>query len=283
MQPYSSDEIKYVASVTEMPAGFVSLVADAAKMPIRSLAIEAQALHVAAEIAIVGADYGALNIPKNILTECARLMQDKFAHLGLSEIREAYRQFAMGELNLGKEAETYRGEFNARSFAAIMAAYAERRKVIYSKLSAIEHDKAEETRKAAKEARQKAQFRQDFEKSVNELIRANGVTWRDVPGWWYDTFVRWGVLNVPAQEKREIFEQARQLAAAELYERRQNAGVIEAAALQKAIEAIMTATDQTPAQNIAKKICAFDYIIADYALSGEVFRLPANPKDEIPF
>ena len=272
-----------IASACEVGMDYVRLMTRAIQRPLRRVPDSDKAMLVGAAITAVARDYGTSLLPHHILEECVKMTIDKFSALCVDEIREAYRQFATGELGTGKEAESYRGEFNARNYGAIIGMYAIKRRGVVAALTKEAHDRQEASASEARIARQKADFAKQFPADVNALIRKPDASWQDVPGWWYDTLEKYGCISVPADEKIEIFAQAKQVAAANLYEQRANAGVIQAAELQKQLKDLAAGADTTPAKAIAKKMCVFDYVIAPYALEGRVFVLPPAPDEDLPF
>ncbi|MCB9288890.1 MAG: hypothetical protein H6560_16400 [Lewinellaceae bacterium] len=84
----------------------------------------------------VAQDYGARQaVLEETFTECVRITRKKFAGLGIGEVREAYRMWAAGELNMRKgEAEMYGGQFNAAQLGKVLAAYMEQRRVALGRL-----------------------------------------------------------------------------------------------------------------------------------------------------
>lgn len=262
---------------------YVRLMTSAIQRPLRRVPENDRAMLVAAAITAVARDYGTSLLPHHILEECVKMTIDKFSALCVDEIREAYRQFATGELGTGKEAESYRGEFNARNYGAIIGMYATKRRAVVAAITQEAHDRQLAQEIGKRVARQKAEFAVQFPADVNALIKKPDANWQDVPGWWYDTLEKYGCISVPADEKREIFAQAVQVAAAGLYEQRATAGVIQAAELQKQLKDLAAGADTTPAKAIAKKMCVFDYIIAPYVIEGRIFVLPAAPDEDLPF
>lgn len=272
-----------IAATCEVGMDYVRLMTRAIQRPLRRVPESDRAMLVAAAIIAVARDYGTSLLPHHILEECVKMTNDKFSAICVDEIREAYRQFATGELGTGKEAESYRGEFNARNYGAIIGMYATKRRGVVAALTKEAHERQEASESEARIARQKAAFAKQFPADVNALIRKPDASWQDVPGWWYDTLEKYGCISVPVEEKREIFEQAKRVAAAGLYEQRATAGVIQAIELQKQLNELAAGSDTTPAKAIAKKMCVFDYIIAPYAMEGKTFVLPAAPDEDLFF
>ena len=166
------------------------------------------------EIPLVAKEYGArIAIPRNVLAEAVRLVMKKFPHLGIAEIREAYREFTAGMLDV-QGAETYGGEFNVSQLGKILAAYSENRANVVAEYirqrDQILFDIQEEEKKKALEAK--------FEKEFPSLImskRKEFEDWRDVPEWWYKAIKKRGWISFDHGEANEIFEDAKDLAVLE--------------------------------------------------------------------
>jgi hypothetical protein len=178
------------------------------EFPIRkmdSLSADLQTSNVITEVSL---KYGSrVEAPKMIYQECLDVMQQKFAHLGVDEIREAYRANAAGELETKGKGEMYGGEFNAANFTAVMAAYSEkRRKVIAAYTNALH----EATEKAKSEARKEKQ-RRDFEENFQNILKGlaeKAEDWQGCPEYLYHSCEKRGLINLTAHEKREIFARA---------------------------------------------------------------------------
>ena len=272
-----------IANACDVGMDYVRMMTRAIQRPIRLVPDSDKAMLVGAAITAVARDYGTALLPHHILEECIKMTIDKFHAICVDEIREAYRQFATGELGTGKEAEIYRGEFNVRNYGAIMGMYSIKRRGVVAAITKELHDRMEASENESRITRQKAAFEKQFPADVNALIKKPDASWRDVPGWWYDTLERRGCINVPPEEKREIYAHAKQVAAAEIYEQRQSAGPIQAIELQKQLNDLATRGDSAPAKSIAKKMCVFEYLIAPYAIECKTFVLPLAPDDDIPF
>lgn len=156
----------------------------------------------------VALNYGSrVEAPPMIYRECLTVMQQKFAHLGVDEIREAYRANAAGELETKGKGEMYGGEFNAANFTAVMAAYSEkRRKVIAAYTNAI-HEASEKAKSEARKEKQRMEFEQNFQDILRGLAE-KAEDWQGCPEYLYHSCEKRGLINLTPAEKREIFKRA---------------------------------------------------------------------------
>lgn len=117
------------------------------------------------------------------VNECIKMMFSKFKMLSLDEVSEAYRMWAEGQLNLGREAEMF-GNFNAKQFGSVLTAYCEVRKGVYSdylkKRSELIDGKMEEWKKL----KRACEFMKEFCDKMREG-REKWKSWREVPGHWF--------------------------------------------------------------------------------------------------
>jgi hypothetical protein len=142
----------------------------------------------------VAKSYGSRTVtPENVIVECINIFLDKFSHLGLEEIKEAYRLWSIGQLNIKGSAEMYGGEFNAAQFGKIMAAYVEYRMTILGAyLNAREIEKREKEKAEVMERRKERNletFRYDFD-------TADFKDYTEVPGWWFDVARKQGLIKI---------------------------------------------------------------------------------------
>ena len=158
----------------------------------------------------VSLKYGSrVEAPKMIYQECLDVMQQKFAHLGVDEIREAYRANAAGELETKGKGEMYGGEFNAANFTAVMAAYSDkRRKVIAAYTNAL-HEASEKAKSEARKEKQRREFEENFEGILKGLAE-KAESWIDCPAHLFFSCEQKKMINLTIAEKKEIFERAHQ-------------------------------------------------------------------------
>ena len=170
-----------------------------------SLSADLQTSNVITEVSL---KYGSrVEAPKMIYQECLDVMQQKFAHLGVDEIREAYRANAAGELETKGKGEMYGGEFNAANFTAVMAAYSDkRRKVIAAYTNAL-HEASEKAKSEARKEKQRREFEENFQNILKGLAEKSE-DWQGCPEYLYHSCEKRGLINLAPDEKREIFARA---------------------------------------------------------------------------
>lgn len=171
---------------------------------------------------LLAEEYGArVELPTNVLGECISLIVTKFHHLGLNEIREAYRQWAAGELDLGGEAEMYGGYFNVAQLGKVLRAYNLIRLVTLSQMikrKSIEERKQQEEERAAQN---KIWFEENFIKILEEA-KTKITDWTEVPLFYYDACKSRNLFQLDREEALEIFAEAKKLAVTEIAKRKED-------------------------------------------------------------
>ena len=212
------------------------------------------------QIKEVSTTYGARDLVKDyILDECVTLIKQRFPYIALPEIKEAYRLWAAGELDLKKgEAEMYGGQFNAAQIGKILGAYAKKRKAVIGRyLSAKEDAKREQEKNEVKE-RQKKYFYENFETLLNDNIQ-KAEDWRQVGEYFFNEAWRRKIITLTPQEQAEIKADAKALAEMEVQneyaEAQGAANVFRIRELRKAVED--TAGLEARAKVIARKLTLF--------------------------
>ncbi len=171
---------------------------------------------ILAELPLIAQDYGANGYDQGVQDECLRLIWNKFNHLALNEIREAYREYASGENEI-KGAAMYYGNFNAMNLGKVLTAYSENRKRI---LAAILNE-ASETKRMSENERRKIEQRERFEKQFSStLMKAKGkiTDWQRVPEYFYHSAMKRGYIKFTPGEAAQIFEDAKEYVDIELAE-----------------------------------------------------------------
>ena len=209
-------------------------------------------------IPLIAQEYGARHdITKNVIIECVRLILNKFAHLALSEIREAYREYVVGDLKVDG-AETYGGEFNVSQMGKILAAYSESRKKILGEFFRQRDLHQFNIEQANRKEKMQAAFEIEFPAML--LKKREEITdWREIPEWWYRAIITREWIHFESGEAAKIFEEAKQLAAMELdrleEERKQES-------ISKRIVAKLPAIGDL-SSSIARKLVIFRKVILD--------------------
>ena len=201
----------------------------------------------------VAQDYGARQaVLEETFTECVRITRKKFAGLGIEEIREAYRMWAAGELNLRKgEAEMYGGQFNAAQLGKVLAGYMEARKAaLGAYLRELEAYQREQER-ASKAERLRQEYEEDFEKNLRAL---QPKSWQEVPFHWFETAWKRRLIRLTEAEQQELLAGARALALEEAEKEKEGASIFQRQQVEKLIQGEGL---EERAKTIARKLALF--------------------------
>lgn len=159
----------------------------------------------------VAAQYGARQtLDSNILRECQALIFEKFKHLSVKEIREAYRQWAAGEFEISG-GEMYGGIFNVIQLGKVISGYSKRRKKILATILNETANRQIETERAARESKMKESFETDFVTTFKKK-KSEIQNWEEVPVWWWDVFKRRKWIQYDKQTALDIYEKAKTIA-----------------------------------------------------------------------
>ena len=176
--------------------------------PIRKMDSLSAQLQVLTAVTRASLDYGMRSeVPDRIYKECVTVVLEKFAHIGVEEIREAYRANAAGELDTKGKGEMWGGEFNCANFTAIIAAYCEKRKKVVAAYTNALHEAEEAARQAARKERYKRWFEENFE-NILKRVAEKAESWQDCPEYLYHSCEKRGLIALNIDEKREIFKRA---------------------------------------------------------------------------
>lgn len=167
------------------------------------------------EIPKIAKEYGTrFDISQNVLVESVRLIKSKFSDLSVNEIREAYRQFSINEIE-AKGAETYGGEFNVTQLGKILSAYKKARRKKMFVVQNLMSQMREEGAKLEKGRLSRENFDKEFPKMMAEEL-PKMETWREIPSWWYEATIRLGILDFTKIEADETFQEAEDMVDLEL-------------------------------------------------------------------
>ncbi len=156
----------------------------------------------------IAKDYGANKaLPDSIYKECVKLVMNKFSHLSLFELREAYRQFSAGQTQ-AKGAEMYRGEFNAANLGRVLGAYNKKRKVILSNYLRIMKQAQETVKDKKKKKDLQERFDQEFLKLIEEG-KSKYTYWLQIPYFWFRACWKRGLIELNEDEIKHYKELAR--------------------------------------------------------------------------
>lgn len=205
-----------VSSRAEQPVAWVESAVTGYRNQIRHAPQEVVAGQIMAAISMLAKNYGArADIDPEVTKEAVRLVMTQFSHLGVDELKDAYRLWAAGQLSLGKEAEMYGGQFNAGQLGKVLGAYCDHRKKIISAYTNLLEQEREEKAEEARVARMKSEYMDRFWDNIQRFCES-GKGWQDVPAYWYQTLIKVGYLNPTRQEIKQLTEDAAGLAEMEL-------------------------------------------------------------------
>jgi len=131
-----------------------------------------------------------------------------FPQLAIAEIPIAFRLFASATLDLDETVQFY-GKANMQTIGKILNAYIiHRRRIIAAQDNEAEYQRLE----AEMAERQKKEANDLIENFPQEIKDFDKPTWEDVPLFWYDLADKLGMLAWRPGEKKEIYEEAKELA-----------------------------------------------------------------------
>ncbi len=190
-------------------------------MPFRDMPEPAATSRLLAEIALVAQEYGARHeIIPGIAKECALLFSRKFKHLAIDEIREAYRQWASGEI-IVKGGEMYGGSFNAAQLGKVLTAYQERRMLVAAKLRKALDDEREAAEEQERAEKMKREFEANFP-ALFEKVRQEAQSWEDVPGYFFNVLWKRVLIELTVGERDEVLARAQAEAERQIAEERRS-------------------------------------------------------------
>ena len=243
---FSPESLRAIAERTGQPLSWVEFLAECMDRQIRKLDQVHAKGRLIVELPQIAREYGArFDLPENVLTECIFLICEKFNHLAVEEIREAYREFAAGEIEI-KGAEMYGGEFNAAQLGKVLTAYSETRRTA---AAAILREKQEAEEAARREAQSKA-LREAFESGFELALytaRTKAKSWQDIPAFWFDACRQRGWLKLTVEEAENTLSRSRLIAQNE-----------EQTDLRSMFEKVAN-TDER-AKVIARKLTVFEWL-----------------------
>lgn len=156
---------------------------------------------------------GRTDIDNEILKECAKLIIEKFGFISIPEIKEAYRQWSIGEISV-KGAEMYGGEFNASQLGKILGAYVTRRRKVLGTYLREKEEQKEAERREERHLIMKEAFDNEFPTIIAKATLSI-TDWRDVPAFWYEAANKRGMIKFEQGEAVQIFKDAQDLEKAE--------------------------------------------------------------------
>ncbi|MEM9922100.1 MAG: hypothetical protein AAF990_28610 [Bacteroidota bacterium] len=202
--------VKAIAKRAEVPTLFAGFVIDARPHPISAMDYEKAMRVLMLEIPSIAKEYGAREeIPPRIQAECVRLVIEKFPKMAVAEIREAFRQWSVGEIK-AYNAEFYKGQLSAGQLGRILAAYWKRRTQVESQYLEEVATQERKDRMAIEAASARDQFELDF---IQKLQNPDAFeSWLNVPFWYYNFILNRGYMELSKEEVQEVWEDAKGLA-----------------------------------------------------------------------
>jgi hypothetical protein len=136
----------------------VDLIAQGRQDPMRIMDGQLLAGGIASVVKFVAPRYGARQeVDGALVAECVAIARDQFGHLGLREIRQAYRLWAGGRF---KALEMYGGQFNVTQFGRVLSAYDRYRRSITMELARQQYLE----RREAEQQRISEEFRKEYDR-----------------------------------------------------------------------------------------------------------------------
>ena len=200
---------------------FVSVAISGYHNQIKKMQQPEQYRFLMVELPIIARAYGAKKILDNsTYKECVKIVITKFGFLSIADIREAYRQFASGEI-VTKSGEMYWGEFNSLNLARVLSEYNKsRKKIVAEFLRIIQNEKEKEMaedRQIEMERRFNSGFTQMLEDGKNTFDK-----WQQVPAYWYKSCMKRNLFDLEKMNANAIYAKAGELVHAEMLEEAQN-------------------------------------------------------------
>lgn len=240
----------------DKPLALVNTIANGYENQIRALDTEQAGFEITALIPQVAKEYGARNsIDENVYAECLELIYEKFSHLGVGEIRQAFRELHSGTFT-AQGAESYGGEFTAAQLAKTLAAYNQYRKKILAAMIDAKEAKARAAREEKRREELKQRFEKNFLRQVEKLaleIKSDQKTWLDIPSFWKDALMKRGLLVLEKEQALKIYAKARQIAV-----RRKAEG---GPPTLSEILANRSANIEEETKNLARKLAVYELVI----------------------
>lgn len=261
----------------EFSKSFVELVDKGRKVPLRSFKNSERAkTMILAAVVKVSKTYGARNKGnskedlqdlKDMLKECVEITLQKFSHLGIDEIQEAYRQHAAEETK-AKGAEMYYGELNVTNYTRVLSAYNQKRMKVAAHLLDVDDElkrkaheqKQKEKWKRTKEGSYKKYFAYNLVKNRN-LGRYGAKSWRDMQVKDYDGAIEFNYIQFKDKAERiEVFERAKKIWKTDIQKELADSGKTHELKHLKKVFELGLEPDSAKAQQqvIARKICLYE-------------------------
>jgi len=194
-----------------LPKSFISVVIDGYKSQLRNIDESKRRDLLLAELPIIARNYGASKeLDPAVYVECIRIVNEKFSFLSIEDIKEAYRQFASGEIKT-PAGEMYYGAFNALNLGRVLGQYNENRKKIVAAYLRLKNEKEEQRKKEYIKKTKIEAFESEFTAMIQHG-KDDFIEWQQVPEFWYTACIKRDLLILDSKTAKQIFEKAEQLA-----------------------------------------------------------------------
>lgn len=251
-QKYTTELLTKVTGDTGVPHAMTKDVAIGLEEPLRTMIEQKAVVELIKLIPVLAEQYGGRkDISEEVLTECVAVVFEKFAGLGINEIRRAYRMWACGELDLDNSVEMWGGVFNVKNFTGILNAYKQHRGRVAIKLMQL---REEQERQNDIERKQK-----EFDSRFTHMVADwDGHSWEDVPSNWYEAAIRLGLIDPPTRETYPQYWKDALKASKEEYSARYNEAKPKE---RKKMNQLQEMYVELYAKPIARKMWVYDHLL----------------------
>ncbi len=153
---------------------------------------------------------GRIKISEEIQDECLEILTSEFKHLGIEEIQDAFRLYALQKFDI-RGGEMYAGQFNALILSRVLTGYESYRKKILEEYLKSKSDREYQEKQEQKRQQEIIEFNNNFDTILNKILQ-KAETWEDIPVWLYQSCYDRGLINFCDGEAQSIFEEAKLIA-----------------------------------------------------------------------
>lgn len=215
----STKSLQTVGSISGLSSSIVNQCQEWHAKQIRKLPMDVAAAAIGSQLNALALQYGVREKPApEVIKECISLIGTKFGFLAPTELREAYRQWASGEIEVKSSGEMYSGQINARQVGAVLTAYSKARREIMGKYLWAVGEEKERQQRALKEAEKKAAFEERFKADLQKAIKT-AESYKDIPAYWFKVLEDRGDLVLTTPQKWDLYNSCEKYAIAEENER----------------------------------------------------------------
>jgi len=207
---------KVVSKRMSLPLDKMQVIVNGYRNKIRDLNQTEAVNHLQKSLAYLtklymGVQLGAEDTP--LLVEGADFVRTKYSHLGLEEIREAFRLANDLQVNL----KAYYGTFSLISIGELLDTYTKYRNKVIDQLIDQQKKIDEQKRKDAEREDKNVQARQDAIETFKLAVKARNELplydhWSKVPQNWHDILLNEGLIEVTPELKKDVAGRAKDTA-----------------------------------------------------------------------